>query len=192
MTTTEKTEQDLIKAYEREYDVTLEALPETVRVKGNALASEDDALDKEAEDEILARLESGDIWAWFTAKVTVRDSYGREASDFLGCCSYKDERDFKQGGYYLDMIKVCLDEIEQADPLDIEEEGANPASSLQPSTLTHLLEIYTDTCDTLKGQSPEEIGYDSLLGMMEEFKWKLEAIEEDLRAVFGDLEANPQ
>jgi hypothetical protein len=64
--------------------------------------------------------------------------------------------------------------------------------NLQQSTLTHLLEIYTDTCDTISGQSPEEIGYDSLLGMMEEFKWKLEAIEEDLRAVFGDLEANPQ
>jgi hypothetical protein len=122
MTTTEKTEQDLIKAYEREYDITLEALPETVRVKGNALASEDDALDKEVEDEILARLESGDIWAWFTAKVTVRDSYGAEASDYLGCCCYKDARDFKLGGYYLDMIKACVDEIEKSDPLEIEDQ----------------------------------------------------------------------
>ena len=64
--------------------------------------------------------------------------------------------------------------------------------NLQQSTATHLLEIYTDTCDTLSGQSPEEIGYDSLEGMMEQFKWKLEAIEEDLRSVFGDLEATPQ
>lgn len=120
-TTIEKTEQDLIKAYEREYDITLEAIPETVRVRGNALASGNDALDKEAEDYILARLESGDIWAWFTAKVTVRDSYGREASDYLGACCYKDEKDFKQGGYYLDMIRECLDQIEMADPLEIED-----------------------------------------------------------------------
>ena len=36
------TEQDLIKAYEREYDITLEALPETVAVRGNASAWEDE------------------------------------------------------------------------------------------------------------------------------------------------------
>ena len=121
MSTTEQLEQDLIKAYERDYDITLEALPETIRVRGNAQASGDDALDKEAEDEILARLESGDIWAWFTAKVSVRDKYGREASDYLGACCYEDARDFKRGGYYLDMIRECLDQIEMEDPLEIEE-----------------------------------------------------------------------
>jgi hypothetical protein len=121
MTATEQTEQDLIKAYEREYDITLEAIPETVRVRGNASAWSEEE-DKAYEDDILARLESGDIWAWFTAKVTVRDSYGREASDYLGCCCYEDARDFKRGGYYLDMIKACVDEIENADPLEIEED----------------------------------------------------------------------
>jgi hypothetical protein len=122
MTATEQTEQDLIKAYEREYDITLEAIPETVRVRGNAMASGDDEFDRQIEDEIVSRLESGDIWAWFTAKVTVRDSCGREASDYLGCCCYEDARDFKRGGYYLDMIKACVDEIENADPLEIEED----------------------------------------------------------------------
>jgi len=122
MTATEQTEQDLIKAYEREYDITLEAIPETVRVRGNAMASGDDEFDRQIEDEIISRLESGDIWAWFTAKVTVRDSYEREASDYLGCCCYEDARDFKRGGYYLDMIKACVEEIENADPLEIEED----------------------------------------------------------------------
>jgi len=121
MTATEQTEQDLIKAYEREYDITLEAIPETVRVRGNASAWSEEE-DKAYEEEILSRLESGDIWAWFTAKVTVRDSYGREASDYLGCCCYDNARDFKRGGYYLDMIKACVDEIENADPLEIEED----------------------------------------------------------------------
>jgi hypothetical protein len=115
------TEQDLIKAYEREYDITLEALPETVAVRGNASAWGDEE-DKAYEDRIIARLESGDQWAWFTAKVTVRDSYDREASDYLGCCCYEDARDFKLGGYYLDMIKACVDEIEQSDPLEIEDQ----------------------------------------------------------------------
>ena len=64
--------------------------------------------------------------------------------------------------------------------------------TLQQSTLTYLQEVYFDTCDALNGQSMEEIGYDSLEGMMEQFKWKLEAIEADLRSVFGDLEANQQ
>lgn len=115
MTTTQQLEEDVIKAYESEYDITLEAIPETIRVRGNALASGDDQLDKEAEDEILARLESGDVWAWFTAKVSVRDDQGREATDYLGACCYEDERDFKRGGYYLDMIRTCIDELEMVE-----------------------------------------------------------------------------
>lgn len=121
MTTTQQLEEDIIKGYESQYDITLEAIPETIRVRGNALASGDDQLDKETEDEILARLESGDVWAWFTAKVSVRDKYGREASDYLGACCYEDEKDFRRGGYYLDMIRECLDQIEMADPLEIDD-----------------------------------------------------------------------
>jgi hypothetical protein len=64
--------------------------------------------------------------------------------------------------------------------------------NLQQSTLTHLQEIYFDVCDNLLGESPQDNGYESMQDMMEEFKWKLEAIEGDLRSVFGDLEANPQ
>lgn len=115
MTTTQQLEEDLIKGYESQYDITLEAIPETIRVRGNALASGDDTLDKEVEDGILARLESGDVWAWFTAKVTVRDDEGREATDYLGACCYEDEKDFKRGGYYLDMIRTCIDELEMAE-----------------------------------------------------------------------------
>jgi hypothetical protein len=114
MTTTSQLEEDIIKAYESQYDITLEAIPETVRVRGNASAWSEEE-DKAYEDEILARLESGDIWAWFTAKVTVRDSHGREASDYLGCCCYEDAWDFKRGGYYLDMIRTCIDELEMAE-----------------------------------------------------------------------------
>ena len=64
--------------------------------------------------------------------------------------------------------------------------------TIQQSTLTHLQEIFFDVCDTLNGESPKDIGYASKTEMFEEFRWKLEAIEEDLQSVFGDLEANPQ
>lgn len=65
-------------------------------------------------------------------------------------------------------------------------------ATIHKSTLTHLQEIYFDVCDSLQGEPPERLGYESREDMMEEFKWKLEAIEEDLRAIFGDLEPNPQ
>lgn len=64
--------------------------------------------------------------------------------------------------------------------------------TIQQSTITHLQEIFFDVCDTLNGESPKDIGYESSTEMFEEFRWKLEAIEEDLRSIFGDLEANQQ
>ena len=66
------------------------------------------------------------------------------------------------------------------------------SATIHQSTLTHLQEIYFDVCDSLQGEAPECLGYESREDMMEEFKWKLEAIEEDLRAVFGDMGANLQ
>ena len=64
--------------------------------------------------------------------------------------------------------------------------------TIQQSTITHLQEIFFDVCDTLNGESAKDIGYESQTEMFEEFGWKLEAIEEDLRSIFGDLEANQQ
>jgi hypothetical protein len=94
----------------------VECLPEDIPVRGNALASGDDAEDKACEDEILARLDSGDQWAWCCVKVTAtleckapkyevdHSSNGpcyRMATDvslvgvdYLGGCSYTDEKDF--------------------------------------------------------------------------------------------------
>jgi len=96
------------------YEVFFQALPEEISVRGNALASDDERLNKEAEDEILQRLESGDIYAWFTAKVTVRDEEGNEASDYLGCCSYESEKDFRAGGYFQDMVDECIRQLKAA------------------------------------------------------------------------------
>lgn len=64
--------------------------------------------------------------------------------------------------------------------------------TLNQSTITHLQEVYFDVCDRLNGESAKEIGYENQNEMFAEFKRKLEAVEQDLRAVFGDLEPNPQ
>ena len=83
----------------------IEVEQDDVEVRGNALASGDDAEDKACEDEILERLNRGDVWAWASVCV-VAECEGFEGRDYLGCCCYDDEEDFKQpGGYYDDMKK---------------------------------------------------------------------------------------
>jgi hypothetical protein len=85
---------------------TLEVCEEFVTVRGNAMASGDADFDWSVEDSILERLEEGDVWAWASVKVTATyDGVdGVEGTDYLGCCSYADEEDFKSGGYY-DIMK---------------------------------------------------------------------------------------
>lgn len=88
--------------YQVEY--LIECLPEDTQIEGNVLASGNDAEDKRAEDYVRAELASGNEWAWCTVKVTAFvPGMGLEKSEYLGCCSYKSESDFKRDGYYTDM-----------------------------------------------------------------------------------------
>lgn len=83
-------------------------------VRGNAICSGDDDYDRQIEDEIIERLNNGDEWAW--ASVTVRGSWnGIVASEYLGCCSYRDADDFRNDGgqgYYSDMREAVRAEIQ--------------------------------------------------------------------------------
>lgn len=94
-------------------DITFRLIAEQdqTSVRGNALASGDDDEDKRVEDEIIARLDDGDVWAW--ADVEVRAEWnGFEGSDYLGGCSYVDEADFCQpGGYFDDMKERAYEEL---------------------------------------------------------------------------------
>ena len=76
------------------------------------MASGDEELDKRVEDEILARLESGDVWAWSRVRVTCTDGT-TEGEAWLGGCSYKDEEDFKACIYYEDMKAEALEDMER-------------------------------------------------------------------------------
>ncbi len=89
---------------------TLTVEPEFTPVRGNAMASGDDAADKECEDEILDALANGFVWSWCTVKVTA--SWKEWAGfDYLGCCSYANEKAFMSDGYYSDMCDNALADL---------------------------------------------------------------------------------
>jgi hypothetical protein len=90
----------------------LEPQDEDIPVRGNVLASGDDEEDKAAEDDVLERVKHN-IWAWCCVKVSAIWK-GIEGTDYLGCCSYKDEEDFKlHSGYYEDMKEAALVDLNE-------------------------------------------------------------------------------
>lgn len=94
------------------YHLTVEM--EETPVRGNAMASGDGALDAKVEDEILARLNAGDVWAWADVTVTAKVTFEGEvftARASLGCCSYRDEAEFMADGVYDDMCKEAREEL---------------------------------------------------------------------------------
>lgn len=98
-----------------------------IPVRGNALACGDDAEDRAAEDEILARLDRGDVWAWASVRVLASWECFTGASSWLGGCSYASESDFKGPefevtepdgskhltSYYEDLCSEALDDLKR-------------------------------------------------------------------------------
>ena len=82
-------------------------------IRGNCIVSDDDELDKQVEDELIKRLESGDLWAWCCLKVVATlPGIDLEGSDGLGECSYENEAQFVQGGgYFDDMCNEALADL---------------------------------------------------------------------------------
>jgi len=95
------------------YEITIRE--EHLPVEGNAMASGEDAYDRACEAAILLRLDRDDLWAW--CMVTVTASHPDLPFDgdgvVLGACSYKDEEDFKAGGYYEDMKAEALENLQE-------------------------------------------------------------------------------
>lgn len=93
---------------------TIHLHPECEAVRGNALASGDAALDRAAEDDILAELRRGNEWAWCTVEVRATAELGGvsfQGTSCLGCCSYKDETNFREGGYFESMCDEAKDDL---------------------------------------------------------------------------------
>ena len=94
-----------IEEKEQRYNVRLIATQDDTPVRGNALSSGDDEDDRKYEDLILARLNTGDVWAWAQVEVQATLPDGRTGSAHLGGCCYEDEKDFKTDNpYYEDLI----------------------------------------------------------------------------------------
>ena len=73
-----------------------------------------DEWDREVAAAIKHRLEHDDQWAWCDVIVEARCTVDGEvfiARDTLGACSYKDTEDFKQSGYYGDMVGQAIDNM---------------------------------------------------------------------------------
>lgn len=92
---------------------TIECLPEDIPVRGYASAI-DEETDRKTEKRIYKQLENGNEWAWCTVKVTATYK-GITGTDYLGCCSYKSQKDFeKNSGYYSDMKNVAFNNLIEA------------------------------------------------------------------------------
>ena len=102
-----------IKEMEDTYNVRINATQDDLPVRGNCIATEDKEFDKTVEDEILERLDYGDVWAWADVEVQATLPDGRTGSAYLGGCCYEDEKDFKQGGYYEGMILIALEKASE-------------------------------------------------------------------------------
>ena len=86
--------------------ITVECLPEDACIVGNASAI-DPITDAQIAEQIAFSLGCGNPWAWCTAKVTAR-YLELESSEYLGCCSYLSEQDFRDNsGYFEDMVATA-------------------------------------------------------------------------------------
>jgi len=96
-------------------EYTIECLEEDTPIRGNALVSGDDDTDKAAEDALIDELTRNE-WAWCLVKVTATAKVGKytfTGVDYLGCCSYANEADFKAGGCWDDMKEQALDDLKE-------------------------------------------------------------------------------
>ena len=70
--------------------------------------------DVEAAEETRAQIEDGTL-VMFCAKITASKNGIELASDYLGGCIYKDEKDFVNSeDYYGDMVRTVIEEAKQA------------------------------------------------------------------------------
>lgn len=93
----------LVEALKKRADIKVAPECEDATIEGNASAW-NDGTDEPYWKSIREKYESGNDWAWCTVHVSARYA-GFVGDDYLGCCSYEGEADFKQpGGYYEQMV----------------------------------------------------------------------------------------
>jgi hypothetical protein len=91
--------------------VSFNALNEDSSVRGNYILSDDEDFDRKCENEIQDRINDGDEYAWFCARVSVSHA-GITEDTYLGCCNYNNEKQFLESGCYQDMIEEARVKLE--------------------------------------------------------------------------------
>lgn len=89
---------------------TLHCDPEWSSVEGNCSAI-DPETDAETARWIWEQLDSGNDWAWCQACVTAEYD-GLTGRAYLGCCSYESEASFRECGYFDDLKKEALADLQ--------------------------------------------------------------------------------
>jgi hypothetical protein len=85
--------------------------PEDLPIRGNLVASGDDVLDKQLEDAVIEESEHTP-WAWCFVELKATWK-GLSHSEYLGCCSYRSEGDFRVDGYFNDMVAEAIEQLHQ-------------------------------------------------------------------------------
>jgi hypothetical protein len=96
------------------HDVEIEiaATRDETPVRGNASDLDDPAEARAEENEILKRIDNGEVWAWAVVTVTVRDPVsGLSAGIALEEASYRDEQEFRDDRNFYRMALYALTEI---------------------------------------------------------------------------------
>lgn len=140
----------LRKLTESDVTFTLEVEQDDTPIRGNALASGDDELDKRVEDEILARLNCGDVWAW--ACVTVKAQYKSwVGAACLGAVSCADEADFMNDvNGYAALKSVALFDLQAQLEASLKDlPWASPEQKPEPTTDAKRLEDAYIECQEL-------------------------------------------
>ena len=75
--------------------------------------SDDPASDRKMCQDILRKLDSGDQWAWFCARVEA-EMEGFTGNDYLGGCSYRDSKEFTADGYWSDLKEAALRDLKES------------------------------------------------------------------------------
>lgn len=102
----------LRKLTEESVEIKVECLPEHEPIKGNAMCSGDDEFDREIEEKILNQLLEGNLWAWCCVKVSVK-WHEFVAEEYLGCCSYASEEDFRKCVCFKQMKSDALEALNE-------------------------------------------------------------------------------
>ena len=67
--------------------------------------------DPSVEQEIIERVNSGDVWAWCCVQVTASFK-GVDCDTYLGHCTYSGQDDFTDNsGYYDDMLEEVISDL---------------------------------------------------------------------------------